>query len=184
MWNSIIKRLQQTDSLISLGLGLAIILVAGSMVRGLWSKSIQEQKPESQQTQEGVQVPLPLTHTVVAGETLWAIAEKYYKSGYNWVDIARDNKLALPGVIEKGQALTIPQEPPMPTTLASAPGDILATSTAQPAEARTYTVVRGDTLWAIAVKQYNDGYKWGEIARANKLVNPDLIHAGNVLQLP
>ena len=48
----------------------------------------------------------------------------------------------------------------------------------------TYTVVVGDTLWSIAVRTYADGYKWTEIAKANNLSNPDLIHAGNVLKLP
>lgn len=47
-----------------------------------------------------------------------------------------------------------------------------------------YTVVQGDSLWNIAVAKYNDGYRWTEIARLNNLDNPDLIHPGNVLQLP
>lgn len=48
----------------------------------------------------------------------------------------------------------------------------------------SYTVQKGDSLWSIAVKEYNDGYKWVEIARANKLAHPDFIHVGNVLTLP
>jgi nucleoid-associated protein YgaU len=39
-------------------------------------------------------------------------------------------------------------------------------------------------LWTIAVRAYGDGYKWTEIAKANKLVNPNLIHPGNVFVLP
>jgi nucleoid-associated protein YgaU len=48
----------------------------------------------------------------------------------------------------------------------------------------TYTVVRGDNLWNIAVRAYGDGFRWVEIAKANKLVNPHLIHAGNKFTLP
>lgn len=48
----------------------------------------------------------------------------------------------------------------------------------------SYTVVQGDNLWNIAVRAYGDGYKWVEIAKANKLANPDLIHAGNKFVLP
>lgn len=45
-------------------------------------------------------------------------------------------------------------------------------------------MVKGDHLWGIAVRAYGDGYKWVEIARENNLVNPNLIHPGNVLSLP
>jgi nucleoid-associated protein YgaU len=48
----------------------------------------------------------------------------------------------------------------------------------------SYTVVKGDSLWSIAVKAYGDGYKWVSIAKANKLDNPNVIHAGNVLVIP
>lgn len=48
----------------------------------------------------------------------------------------------------------------------------------------SYTVVRGDTLWDIAERAYGDGFRWGDIAKENKLANPDLIHSGNVFILP
>lgn len=48
----------------------------------------------------------------------------------------------------------------------------------------SYTVVRGDNLWDIAVAAYGDGYRWTDIAEANDLVNPSIIHAGNVLTIP
>jgi len=47
-----------------------------------------------------------------------------------------------------------------------------------------YTVVRGDTLWSIAKKFYNDGSRYPEIAKANNISNPDLIHAGQKLLIP
>lgn len=49
---------------------------------------------------------------------------------------------------------------------------------------KQYTVKPGDTLWAIAVATYNDGYRWVDIAKANSLQNPDIIHAGNKFILP
>jgi nucleoid-associated protein YgaU len=93
-----------------------------------------------------------------------------------------------------------PSATPEPTKAPEAPTATIAPTTtiaptATPAVASTsegakgmagksYTVVHGDSLWKIAVAAYGDGYKWSEIARTNKLVHPDVIHAGNVLQLP
>lgn len=47
-----------------------------------------------------------------------------------------------------------------------------------------YTVKKGDTLWDIAGKVYKDNYKWPKIAEANDLVNPSLIHPGNIFVIP
>jgi nucleoid-associated protein YgaU len=49
---------------------------------------------------------------------------------------------------------------------------------------QTYTVVSGDTLWAIAERVYGDGSKYQVIADASGVSNPDLIHPGQVLTIP
>jgi nucleoid-associated protein YgaU len=49
---------------------------------------------------------------------------------------------------------------------------------------RTYTVVSGDTMWAIAERFYGDGSKYPVIAEASGVDNPDLIHPGQVLTIP
>lgn len=51
-------------------------------------------------------------------------------------------------------------------------------------EQRYYTVVRGDTLWGIAKRFYGNGSRYPEIARANNIPNPDIIHVGQVLLIP
>ena len=51
-------------------------------------------------------------HVVQPNDNLWKVAERYYDSGYNWVDIAQANELVNPGVIEKGQELEIPDVEP------------------------------------------------------------------------
>lgn len=53
-----------------------------------------------------------------------------------------------------------------------------------PPAPRTYTVVSGDTLWAIAEKFYGDGNRYPEIAAASGVPNPDLIQPGQVLTIP
>ncbi|MDO8619068.1 MAG: LysM peptidoglycan-binding domain-containing protein [Candidatus Daviesbacteria bacterium] len=47
-----------------------------------------------------------------------------------------------------------------------------------------YTVKDGDTLFTIAEKYYNDGYKYPEIAKANNLINVDSIATGQTLTIP
>ena len=62
-----------------------------------------------------------------------------------------------------------------------------AMTTAEPAdESRWYTVVRGDTLSAIAKTQYGNANQYPKIFEANKpmLSNPDKIYPGQVLRIP
>lgn len=49
---------------------------------------------------------------------------------------------------------------------------------------KTYTVKRGDTLWAIAKKYYGNGAKYTKIASANKIKNPNSIKIGQKLKIP
>lgn len=118
-------------------------------------------------------------HIAQPGDTLWVIAERYYDSGYNWVDIASANELVNPGQIEKGQELAIPDVKPKQATVT-----VFTETSIDAISGATYTVVEGDSLWNIAVRAYGDGYKWADIAKENNLVNPNIIHAGNVLTLP
>ena len=54
------------------------------------------------------------------------------------------------------------------------------------ARGRTYTVVKGDSLSAIAKREYGDANKWHAIYEANRdtIKDPDLIHPGQTLRLP
>lgn len=127
------------------------------------------------------------TYTVKSGDDLWHIAEMFYKSGYNWIDIARANNLADPSTIHAGNVLVIPSVTPEVATVSPIP---VIPQTAQKIEqsnaisGNTYTVKSGDTLWSIAVRAYNNGYKWVDIAKVNNLSTPGLIYSGNVLKIP
>ena len=48
----------------------------------------------------------------------------------------------------------------------------------------TYTVTEGESLWSIAEKKYNSGYKWVDIVKANNIPNPDVVEAGTKITLP
>ncbi|MGK2882028.1 MAG: LysM peptidoglycan-binding domain-containing protein [Mycobacterium sp.] len=74
----------------------------------------------------------------------------------------------------------IPAPGPEPEPVAPAPPP---PSAPEPAK-RTYTVVSGDTLWAISERFYGDGSKYQVIATASAIANPDLIFPGQVLTIP
>ena len=63
----------------------------------------------------------------------------------------------------------------------TAPADATRTSAA-----RTYTVKAGDSLSKIAQRELGDASKWKSIHEANRdaIKDPDLIHPGQVLNLP
>lgn len=154
-----------------IGLGVAYKFISARMnnVKQGEAASIEEQNK-----QKG-------THVVVEGETLWSIAEKEIGSGYNAPDIAKANKLTDPNRIEIGAKLTIPNVSPIVVGTGTVTS---AKTTPVTIKVAKYTIQEGDTLWDISVRAYGDGYRWSEIAKANKVANPDLIYAGNVLNLP
>lgn len=176
MLKAIQKSLSTPDSYVSLALGFAVVLVIGIISFNYFKMRTGPGAQTKQPSEQAVQMTLPAKHMVKEGETLWAVSETYYKSGYNWVDIAKANSLANPDQISAGQELTIPDVKPL-----AQPTGVVSSATT---EKRPYTVKAGDSLWNIAMAQYQNGYRWSEIAQLNNLANPNLIHAGNVLQLP
>lgn len=186
-----LKRLKLSEQAISMALGALVIVVVGILIFNYF-KGVGKPKAPAEQPakpgevklieEEGKLVPegLPTTHKVVKGEHLWAIAEKYFGSGYNWVDIAKENKLKNPNRLLVDQELVIPK-----TEIRKLVSSKIATSQfGEPISGSSYTVVKGDHLWGIAVRAYGDGYKWTGIAKANNLKNPNLIHPGDILALP
>ena len=180
MWKSLQAKFESTDSLVSLALGLAVVLVIGlTIINYVKSKTQQAASTTKEEQAKAGNISLPAKHVVTEGETLWSISENYYKSGYNWVDIQKVNSLANADAIETGQSLTIPVVTPIILE-----GQVSSATTSVAPKDKTYTVVQGDDLWDIAMKQYGNGYRWVDIAKTNNLTNPDVIHSGNVLQLP
>lgn len=58
-----------------------------------------------------------------------------------------------------------------------------AEAQAQP-EARTYTVVKGDTLWGISRRFMNNPKKWPKLWERNpEIKDPDVIHPGDVVRI-
>ncbi|GAA2364698.1 LysM peptidoglycan-binding domain-containing protein [Streptomyces carpaticus] len=93
-------------------------------------------------------------HTVVRGDTLFAIAARY---GVTVAQLVAANGIKDAGAISIGQRLTIPGR-------------------------RTYTVRSGDTLSGIATRYA--GVTWQQIASANNIRSPYVIHPGDTLTIP
>jgi len=55
-----------------------------------------------------VPAPVTRTYTVTSGDTLWAIAQRYYGNGTQYTKIATANNIAPPYVIQPNQRLVIP----------------------------------------------------------------------------
>jgi len=73
---------------------------------------------------------------------------------------------------------------PVQEAVAAEPISEAAPEPAPEPAARTYTVVSGDSLWAIAERFYGDGSKYQVIADASGVTDPDLIQPGQVLTIP
>jgi S-formylglutathione hydrolase FrmB/LysM repeat protein len=99
------------------------------------------------------------THTVVAGETLWALALRFYGDADLYRLIATASGVADPDVIDVGQRLIFP-------------------------DFTRYTVVAGDTLSALALRFYGDADLYRLIATASGVADPDVIDVGQRLIIP
>lgn len=181
-----------SESYVSMALGAVVVLVIGVLIFNYFSKINKSKTSEQAKTQETTQVspsptataapkivaakPVSLsqtsseqTYTVVRGDNLWKISVKFYGTGYSWKLIATANNLVNPRVIHAGNVLKIPNA---------------SVSTLPAITSGTYTVVRGDTLWSIAVRSYGDGFAWNKISAANNNLNPRSLKVGMTLNIP
>ena len=69
---------------------------------------------------------------------------------------------------------------------AAAPGAFEPRGVDAPTGLRTHTVVKGDTLYALARCYYDSAQRWKDIYEANRdrLTDPDLLLIGEVLVIP
>lgn len=111
---------------------------------------------------------------------------RHYKSGYNYVDIIKENNLPSNGRIEVGMELKLPRVDPKMITAkkdvavekaAEEKKELAATAEVAPAKTAgtidldTYTTQKGDSLWTISVRAYGDGFSWTKIYWENKKSN-------------
>ena len=155
------------------------------------TKQIEQKKEETKTTTKETEKKTTIkTHVVVSGESLSKIAKSYYNDGNKWTVIAAANKIANPNLIYRGVVLTIPDITSQTASAVTSTKTAISSDTTvnQP---KTYTVVKGDSLWTISQNFYNgNGYHWVIIRDANPrkvglLPNGrPLITPGTVLTIP
>lgn len=197
----LLKTIKLNESMLSMMFGVVTVLLIGVLIVRMYSANKPaEITPEADKTEvitekvgdvvvekmeDGTKVPaeLPEKVTVEKGQHLWAIATKYYGSGYNYVDIAKANNLTNASAIEVGQELVLPKVAVKEVGVTTKTEVTTKMEVANKIDGDTYTVAKGDHLWSIAVRAYGDGYKWGEIAKNNNVAHPNYIEVGQVLKL-
>lgn len=203
---SILKFLNFNESSISTFLGMLVVITVVLLIFNY----VKQSKTESQisqeaATQESTNVSdmteeanqqgnvapkdLPKEYEVKENDNLWTIAQANYGSGYNWVDIAKENELANPNILLAGQKLKLPKVEVKTVdskNQATADSEVIEgkVNTEKAIIGDSYQVVKGDNLWTIAVRAYQDGYKWPDLAKANNLSNPDFVQEGQKLIIP
>ena len=180
------KYFKSSEEVISMFLGLVIVLVVMGMVMNYFQKrrgSIElpgvvdnKAKPtlsvaeEFKNEKKGGSI-----YKVKPNDSLWKIAVANYGDGYAYLKIAKENNLKNPGLLNVGQELRLPV-----VERATVVGKDLI----KPA-VKNYVVVRGDSLWKIAMANYGDGYVWTKIWKGNrtKLKDPNKLEIGMTLML-
>lgn len=61
-----------------------------------------------QKTRSTASKPIPKTHKVAPGDTLWAIAKKHLGNGARYSELARINNIKNPNLIHPGQVIKLP----------------------------------------------------------------------------
>jgi N-acetylmuramoyl-L-alanine amidase len=136
----------------------------------------------------------PTGVTVKPGETLSDIAVRYYGDAAEAAAIAKANRLMNPDLVFAGMQLQLPARGSMSNASAStAPTGAATTTTATPraaapaasaAPTRRTTVAAGETLTSIALREYGSADYAEALAAANGITQPNLIRAGQELNLP
>lgn len=180
------KYFKSTEEVVSMFLGLVIVVVVGSLIFNYFQKSkgtidipgttdITLMDNSGKITANGEKI-----YEVVKGDSLWKIAAKEYNDGYAWAKIAAANNLKTPSSLIVGQKIILPKLEVKEVITKTGETE---TSISQGSE---YKVIRGDSLWKIAVRTYGDGYQWTKIWQENKtkLNNPGKLEIGMILMIP
>src|SRR3989344_1534037 len=157
IFSQLVNQIKSGESFTNLILGAIVIIVIAITVI-VFVKNNKDGQTSSTETnleeeQEGKGMTSS-TYTIKAGDTLWSISEKVYKSGYSWKEIAKANNMENPGLIHAGNVLKLPSaEKEVATTDAKSDSkSVIAETTENAISGNEYTVKKGDNLWNISIR--------------------------------
>ena len=98
---NILKFFKMNENTISTVMGGVVVLVIVGLIFNYfrttnlktWQGLLNGDGAETSNEDKKLDDSIIGTYKVQKGDDLWHIAEKYYKSGYNYVDIIKENKL-------------------------------------------------------------------------------------------
>jgi nucleoid-associated protein YgaU len=127
----------------------------------------------------GTELPSARRHRIQSGETLSAIAERFYGDASLWRRIADANPALDIDRLAIGTEIVLPavETCSIPETL----------EPSAPAAARVHVVVEGETLSSIAASLYGDSAQWRRLYEANRSTigaDPGAIRVGMRLSVP
>jgi nucleoid-associated protein YgaU len=170
--------MSKNEEVVSMFLGLGVVIILVFFIFSFIRRAKGQISVPGVTTELG-QLPLttPTTNNneeknvymVVQGDSLYKIAQAKLGDGNLWVKIANDNKIQNPSVIIEGQKLLLD----------------IKIETKKDVETSNYQIKQRDSLWSIAVANFNNGYKWVDIWNLNKskIFNPNRLEVGMVIKL-
>ncbi len=128
----------------------------------------------------GAEAVRTVIYTVAPGDTLSAIAVRYYGNASLWRRIYEDNREVItnPNRVRAGMQIKL--------YLANVTAQTDETGNTTADTAGQYTIRGGDSLWKIARTMYGQGGQWRRIYEANRNVIPDslILRVGQVITIP
>ena len=130
-------------------------------------------------------------HKVQQNDSLYKIANKYYRDESKWLLIFNANRDKLPdrNSLKIGTELFIPEEKTIiqstkeETTI---PTLMQMTEVEDAKSSRRHTIQKGDSLYKIALQYYKDGSKWNKILEVNSKIikNQSSLPVGAEIEIP
>lgn len=138
------------------------------------------------QPEPGIIPPEFDSYIIQRGDTFSSISQKFFGTAAHASRIAESNPFVSPDRLREGREIRIPRDPgniqgkPNPSAPRTDPPPAI------PPVEREYTVRPGDTLSAIAKREYGSTAYVDFIIRANRdlLPDPDMLKVGQKLRLP
>jgi len=175
--------------------GIVVVVIAGLIFNYFrttnlksWQGILLSEQEVTTTSKSDENDKLIATYKVAKGDDLWHIAEKFYRSGYNYVDIMKENNILGSGIIVPDQELRIPKVEAKMITVVETQTTVVGEQV-KPVTSITpgeYVIVKGDSYWNIAVRAYGDGYQWSKIYDANRTIfnDPNIIFVGEKITIP